>query len=588
MSTETGTAMAITDRLLIIGLDGATFDLIVPWARAGKLPNLGRLMETGAFQPLRSTIPPMTFPSWTTFMTGQNVGKHGVFDFTERKPNSYEVQFVNASARKAKTIWRIMSEAGKRVCVVGVPCTYPPERVNGVMISGFDAPNPGPRSMYPPGLYEELRERVGEYIISPDIAKHIDADRPDEALASIIRSINRKAETARYLFQREPWDCMMAMFGESDSSAHHFWKYHDPRSPHHEPAGFGEEGDPLLSVYRRLDEIVGELLESVPPGTTTVVVSDHGHGGTGDKIMYVNRWLAQEGFLAFRRRGLSDLTSGLRVGLTRLAGRAKMVLTRVLPRRIRKILAYERRGGLVNKVESFLRFASIDWSRTKAFSEETPYYPTIWINVRGRDPEGIVEPGAMYEAVRTEIIERLLSWKDPDTGEPVVKAVHRREEVYHGSEVERIPDLLVSWNLDRGYSYLSRPSYQAQSGTPIERMSRATIRKSRFMLGRSGSHRDHGILILSGHGIAQGQAIKEPGMPDVAPTILHLLGVPVPEVIDGRVLTEALDPQATAREAAGGAKAQQAMPEDGRVAALYSEEENEKIEDRLRDLGYID
>jgi predicted AlkP superfamily phosphohydrolase/phosphomutase len=585
--------MAVTERLLIIGLDGATFDLIGPWAKAGKLPNLSRLMETGAFQPLRSTIPPMTFPSWTTFMTGQNVGKHGVFDFTERKPNSYEVQFVNGSARKAKTMWKIMSDAGKRVCVVGLPCTYPPDPVNGVMISGFDAPNPGPKSMYPSALYEELRERVGEYIISPDIVKHIDANRPDQALASILRSIDRKAATALYLFQREPWDCMMAMFGESDSSAHHFWKFHDHSSPHYEAAGFGEDGDPLLSVYQRLDEAVGDLLAAVPPGTTTMVVSDHGHGGTGDKIMYVNRWLAQEGFLAFRRRGLRDLTSGVRYGLTRLGGRAKMILMRVLPRRVRKLLAYERRGGLVNKIESFLRFASIDWSGTRAFSEETPYYPTIWINVRGRDPEGTVEPGPMYDAVRREIIERLLAWKDPETGEPVVKAVHRREDVYHGPELDRIPDLLVSWNLDRGYSYLSRPSYQAQSGQSVERMSRAMIRKSRFMLGRSGSHRDHGILILSGQGIVQGIPIREPGMLDLAPTVLHLLGVPVPELIDGRVLSEALDARTVAQVATTGsggvAVPAAAQAEEGdRAGARYSEEENEKIEDRLRDLGYID
>jgi predicted AlkP superfamily phosphohydrolase/phosphomutase len=463
--------------------------------------------------------------------------------------------------------------------------------VNGVMISGFDAPNPGPKSMYPPGLYEELRERVGEYIISPDIVKHIDANRPDEALASILRSIDRKAATALYLFKREPWDCMMAMFGESDSSAHHFWKFHDPSSPHYEAAGFGEDGDPLLTVYQRIDVAVGDLLAAVPPGTTTMVVSDHGHGGTGDKIMYVNRWLAQEGFLAFRKRGLRDMTSGVRYGLTRIGGRAKMILMRVLPRRVRKILAYERRGGLVNKIESFLRFASIDWSRTKAFSEETPYYPTIWINVRGRDPEGTVEPGAKYEAVRGEIIERLLAWKDPETGLPVVKAVHRREDVYHGPEISRIPDLLVSWNLDQGYSYLSRPSYQARSGRSIERMSRETIRKSRFMLGRSGSHRDHGILILSGQGIVQGMPIREPGMLDLTPTALHIVGVPVPDLVDGRVLSEALDPRARAANASSTDAASPAVPaaeDESRAATRYSDEENEKIEDRLRDLGYID
>ena len=126
--------------LLIVGLDGATLDLVEPWATDGTLPNLAQLLREGAWGPLGSTVPPATLPGWTTFMTGVNPGRHGVFDFTRRDPGDYQVRFVNATFRKAQTVWRLLSDADRRVSVLGLPGTYPPEAINGCMISGFDTP----------------------------------------------------------------------------------------------------------------------------------------------------------------------------------------------------------------------------------------------------------------------------------------------------------------------------------------------------------------------------------------------------------------------------------------------------------------
>jgi predicted AlkP superfamily phosphohydrolase/phosphomutase len=186
-------------RVLMIGLDGATFDLIRPWVEEGGLPNLGRLMKEGSWAPMRSTFPPMTFPAWNAFMTGMNPAKHAIFDFTERRPDSYEVQFVNARQRKARTLWMRLSEAGKRVAVMGVPCTWPPERVNGVMISGFDAPRADADAMHPAGLHEELLREVGPYRITSNIIRDIDGGRPEAALDSILKTVEVKAATAKYL-----------------------------------------------------------------------------------------------------------------------------------------------------------------------------------------------------------------------------------------------------------------------------------------------------------------------------------------------------------------------------------------------------
>ena len=200
-------------KVLIIGLDGGTFDLIKPWVNEGKLPNITRLMHSGAHSNLQSTIPPMTFPAWNAFMTGKNPGKHGVFDFMERKNGTYELEIKNALHRKSETIWKIASNYGKRCAVIGIPVTYPPEEINGIMISGFDAPVLDARIMYPKELFNELKEKVGEYIVSPNFSQDLREGNIDKALKALIHSIDRKADTAKYILKREIWDLFMIAFG---------------------------------------------------------------------------------------------------------------------------------------------------------------------------------------------------------------------------------------------------------------------------------------------------------------------------------------------------------------------------------------
>lgn len=528
----------------MIGLDGATFDLIHPWAAAGHLPTLASLVAGGAAGRLRSTVPPMSPPAWSSFLTGVNPGKHGIFDFMERKPGSYEVQFVSSRHRKAPTLAARLSGAGRRVCVIGVPTTYPVEPVNGVMISGFDAPTMNERAIHPAGLYRELRDKVGEYIITPNIMRQVEAGDTDGAVDALLRSIDRKADIARYLLQREPWDCFLVVFGETDKVVHHFWKHHDPRSPRYAPLPPGcRHPDPILAVYRHLDGVIRGLAEAAPGDSTLLVASDHGTGGTGDKIIYLNRWLASRGVLRFR--GLHDgLLAGLGARANRflaatVLGRARKWGTILLPAVVRKGLRYGR-GNVAGQLESKLRFANIDWGATRAYSEESFNFPNVWINLRGREPSGIVEPGDEYEQLRERLIAELGAWRDPETGEPVVAGVWRREDLYRGPCTGAAPDLIIAWALDRGFTYLSRPSYTARDGRPIARLDPGETGISKFLLSRSGSHRDDGILILHGPAVRAGVTPADPRITDVAPTVLALLGLPVPADMDGRVLLEAL------------------------------------------------
>jgi predicted AlkP superfamily phosphohydrolase/phosphomutase len=559
-------------RVLIIGLDGATFDLIEPWA--DDLPNLAWLMDRGVWGRLRSTLPPATFPAWTSLMTGVNPGQHGIFDFTRRVPGTYRLEFVNATYRRRPSVWQLLSQAGRRVGVMGLPATYPPERVNGFLISGFDSPvTTGiDRSFVcPPELYDEIRRAVGPYEITDFQELHTGPGWHDAALGKLLHAAGRRSEIAAYLLDSGAWDCFFVHFGESDTAAHHFWALHDPYSPRYDEALAAHLGHAIHTVYLALDRAVGELVthagaDAGSGDLTVLVVSDHGAGGTGERVIHLNRWLAQQGWLCFAS------SSAFRS----VADRIKQV-GYALPAALQEWAFRGPLRHLLGPLESSARLGGMDWDRTRAFSEEVNTFPGIWLNVRGREPRGTVDPGAEYEHLRDEILSRLVEWRNPVTGEAVVARALRREHIFHGPAVKDAPDIVLEPALDQGYAYTflsscGRPGQPVGSLAPTERLGA----KGGSM---NGSHRPEGILILAGSGVQRGACLAEAQITDVAPTLLHLLDLPLPANLDGRVLSEALMPDGEILadpEAAGTAQ----------VADPYTAEQAAVVGQRLRGLGY--
>jgi predicted AlkP superfamily phosphohydrolase/phosphomutase len=573
-------------KVLIVGIDGGSFDIILPLVREGKLPHIRDLIDQGSHGYLETTMPPMTFPAWTSYMTGVNPGKHGVFDFTERIPGTYMIRFINAKARKAKTLWRLVSEANKRVGVMAVPVTYPPEEVNGFMICGFDAPGVDAlgdtQSMYPPELLHELKEHVGDYIISSNIIKEVDRGRADLAIDIVLNTLGRKAETAKYLYQKEPWDLFMVLFGESDLVGHHYWKHIDPRSPFYEPGSNEKCKKAVERVYQKIDQTIGELMTFAPSDTTFLLMSDHGFGGSGDHVLYLNQWLAQEGFLRFKTKS-NRLLNTLLIHPLMFAKRYGI---KYLPTQVKQNI-FRKRTGIANNMESWLRFSKIDWGKTLAYSEETPYYPTVWLNLKGREPEGIVSIDEREDLLE-RIIRALSQWQDPWTGERVVRKVYRREDIYHGPYVEKAPDLIIDYHEPGGFSYLSRPSYTVKDGIVIRKLSKEEIDSARFQ-NKCGSHRNLGIFVAYGHGIKSNHHVKRVNILDLAPMILYLLDLPIPEEMDGQVIGDCL--RAEVKQKQGGKRER---PPSGPITAgmetenIYTAEEEEEIRKRLKGMGYID
>ncbi len=519
---------------MVIGLDGLEPSLAERWMDDGRLPNLAALRASGAFLRLQSTTPPATFPAWTSCVTGVGPGRHGIFDFTEVPEGSYSLRFVNSRHRKAPALWDILSAAGRRVCVVGVPATYPPDPVNGIMVSGFDSPvcTSVDRSfVYPPKHYEEVRDwRFADFQES-----HIGPGWHEEALRRLLAKIDDKERILLRLIEREPWDFLMTVFGESDTVAHHFWLFHDPASPRHRPG----LQDAIRQVYERLDSAVGRLIGAFGHGTVAVV-SDHGFGGAGDGVIHLNNWLAERGHLGFAPARES------------LLKRAALAFA---PQRWRGAL-FRRFRGMATRAESRSRTAGIDWSRTRAWSEELNYFPSIRVNLRGREPDGQVAPDD-YTAFCTALCRELEEW-------PCIAKAWRRSELYYGPHVERAPDIILELATENGYSH---SCLRRRGGPAFRRMAPHEYLGGKER-GMTGNHRPEGVLFLSRKTEACAAGIE-----DVAPTVLAAMNVAGPPMDGTSLLGDMME---TGQEW------------ETRGDHAYTPEQEQAVEQRLRDLGYFE
>lgn len=555
-------------KVLVIGLDGATLDLIEPWARQGKLPVLASMMERGAYGRLRSVMPVLSSAAWSSFMTGMNPGKHSLYDFARREPGSYRLRVMRRDHNRAASLWKILSQHGHKVGVMNVPMTYPPEPVNGFLVSGLGTPD-FQTFTYPPTLGKELLERG--YRINKRVAY-----RPGNE-AAYLQEVNeladRQLEGALWLMKEHEWDFFMVVFFDTDQMAHFFWRFMDPSHPAHDPRTAAEYGDAIQNFYQKMDSSIGELTQAAGADTTVFVLSDHGTGPAYQDV-FLNEWLRQEGYLEtggdspqlkgghrlFARLGLTrnGVSAMLRKsGLSRLEGWIKEALgdrIELLPRTTRAEFPQ-----------------AIDWSRTRAYS--FGYQGQIYINLQGREPQGIVSPGKAYEQLCQEITERLMALTDPRDGKPVIDQVFRREEIFSGPYIDFAPDLTL---VMRGLSYNTRQGYEFSA--------RAGKVFSDPVTFESGSHRPQGILFAAGPTVRPGGLREGAQLVDLAPTILNLLGVRAPEGMDGRVLQDWV----RVGSALQSEPSQSNQVTDMTQEAEFTEEEEQEMLRRLKSLGYLE
>ncbi len=563
--------------MVILGMDGGTWDLILPWVEQGRLPHFSWLLKEGAWGPLQSTLPPVTAPAWTSFLTGKNPGQHGLYDFFEIDPDTYRIQYSSASSRKAKTIWRILSDRGKRVGVVNVPMTYPPEDVNGFMISGMDTPDADSPFIYPPSLKDEIWREVGKIRLDIHHLGHMNNDRKREkVLQELIAQEKSRFKLILYLLEKHPVDVCMMVFNAIDQVQHHFWHYMD--SQHFSfgekgPKGFGTA---IFRLYQCIDETIGLLLKELSTETTVMLMSDHGFGQASPRIFYINRYLEKIGVLS-----LKDESKLMSRSFSNLMGKVDRFLrSNLSPDLKRKIAKYF--PGARAQLESRLSFSMIDWTKTKAYAIEiSPTSPTIWVNLKGRNRHGII-PSHEYDHLTESIRKAIYDLKDPIDGSPVVSKIYRKEEIYHGKELDKAPDLTLSWWEGKGFTV--KPSYPRVSGQD-DSIVEYPSGKMRGGQDWSGTHLPNGIFLFYGQGIKKDKRIEGTRIIDLAPTLLYLLKEAVPDDMDGRVVTEIFEKP---EEELKPVEYQPiSSDEDDETMSVYSEKDRLKIQKRLQDLGYL-
>ena len=568
MSTRPPTAGASRPRaarrpILVLGLDGATFEVIDRLSPTGRLPNLTAWRVAGRSCPLLSTRPPMSFPAWSTFMSGLGPGRHGIFDFTQKVPGAYRIEFANATHRSGASLFARANGAGSPILCLGMPATFPPEPVDGLLVSGFDSPvstGTDASSASDPVLYREIADRVGPWM-APDLdeAAHDDGWH-ERAAGRLLARIDRKTafalEALRALRDRgKPPELAVVVFSESDTVCHHFWRDHDPNSPRHDPSASAVRRDAVSAVYERLDAACGEIREAFGEDALCVVASDHGAGGAAKRVVHLAARLAECGLLS--RSG--GRNGGGFLGFDALARATRDTALRVLPPRVAQHI-FRRARFAAARLESAARFGGIDWSRTAAFSEEVNTQPGVWLNVRGREADGCVAADD-YERVRDDVIAALREWTLPG-GAPVVARARRREEVYDGPHVDRAPDVVVELALDDGYGL-------SLVGTPWSDPDVASVRTlgdDELAGGRgrgmNGTHRQEGIWIATGPAADSLEIPSPMNLEHVTPTLLRALGIDASTDDTERATT--------------------------RDRVDYTDDEEHLVADRLRALGYLE
>lgn len=544
----------MTRRTVLIGLDGATYTILDSLMAEGAMPFLRSLAQSGVRADLRTIIPPLTPPAWTSLMTGRSPAHHGIFDFFQREsPDSMYLRFASSNEVASETVWSMASRQGLRVTALNFPLMFPARPINGFVVPGGWVPWKQLRvACYPPDLYDRLKALPGfnarELAMDMKVEeKAIEGCKDDEYEEWITFHIRREEhwfEILRHLMSEDPCELTAVMFDGVDKLQHLCWIYLDPayadliRTPEQRRIR-----ELCVDYFRGLDGIIERIAALAGPDANILLASDHGFGPTVE-VFHVNTWLAQHGYLAWTER------------------------------------ASEVDGSAVLGMQDLGRYASrFDWMRTRAYAA-TPSSNGIHIVRPGQTP-GPGVSDADYERFRDELVARLYDVKDPVSGEPVVAHIATRAEAFNGPRGELAPDLTLALRDGGLVSILP-------SDEPLRPREKP-----------SGAHRPVGIFLASGPDIRTATHAGELSILDVAPTILYSLGLPIPTSLEGRMPEEIIKPEHLQAEPprvdAGNGdpappenKADEQAPAEAIVHPVMDAETEAVIMNRLRALGYVE
>jgi len=533
-------------KITVIGLDGAGYYIIDDWIKKGYLPNLKRIAQNGVFTILNSSFVPITPIAWTSITTGKNSGKHGIYDWSVRKGNTYEFDIVSSAHCKAHRVWTILNKYGYSTGVFNIPITYPPENVDGFFVSGFDAPNIKSDFTRPSELKTEILSNIPEYELFAEVGYTKGEEKTyTETLKRHLRS---KRDAINYLLDKFDCDFNIFVVMELDHLHHKLWRLVENESPL------------AIEVYALVDEIVGDILNR-KRNENIMVISDHG-GGCLKGVVYLNNWLMKQGFLFVNNSFLLKIKYLL--SKWDLIGRAYRIISKLGLGWIKRFLSKQAQEMLAT---SFISFRDINWAKTKAFAMGE--FGQIYINLKGKYEQGIVD-SEEYDFLIDKIIDSLKKIKDKD-GSYIVDRIFKKKDLYTGEYVDDAPDVIFSF---KDYAYDSSVKFGFEQ--------KDVIGEPEFE--DTGTHRREGIFLACGPIIQSTSTKNVFDINDITPTLLYMLGCPIDKNMDGKVLKEIFTDEFLKKNKINFVDGYDKDLEYKQI----DEKDKEEVAKRLKALGYMD
>lgn len=515
-------------KTFVFGIDGASYDLMEKFMAEAKLPAFEKLKEKGIYGKLNSTVPPHTAPGWMSAFSGVNPGMHGIYQFWDTQAKNYVGKFMGSVDMGVPAVWDILNQYGKKTGVVNVPMTHPPKKLDGFMIT-WPLSNTL-RYTYPEDLLIKIAQSGGHYVNDLTIM----CDGKPDYINMAIEVTKKRVKTLEFLLNNYEWDFMSVVFTEIDRVSHFFWHYMDAESPEYQKQIEDRLRTAVEDIYTETDRALGKILELLPSNTALLVLSDHGFG-VGYTDFYVQTYLMDKGYLKSCK------------------------INQQADNRFQEV---NKNSWFEYKVGTDLY--TVDWNNTIAYMAAPGAYG-ININLQGRQEYGIVRKNE-YESIRDRLIHDLMVVINPQTGKKLFRKVVRREEVYKGDKVENAPDLIL---IPENYGIMVHHSIIPGHlfGLPEQK----------------GMHRNEGIYFIYKEDEVPEQQIEEPGLADIAATILDLNAIAIPEYMEGRSICK-LRSTAQDNQCTGKLNEFQA---DSVKDDIYKSDEIDEVKQRLKALGYL-
>lgn len=538
-------------KIVIIWVDAGTFNVINPLLKRGKIPAFHRIMEEGTSGQLISTMPPHTAPAWASFATGVNPGKHGVYGFWHIEKGA-SIIYNNSYSIRRETLWSMLNEENKKVILINAPMTYPPRKIDGIVVTGLMTPSDIPYT-YPKNIRRKLLREIPEYRVYTRTNAYVNEQLYLEEAYNLLKA---RRDATLYLMKNYDWDVLFSAFYYTDQIQHVFWKYMDQTHPAYDPDAPEMFKEAITKAYEIVDDSIRKILKIIDEDTLLIVMSDHGAGPVY-KYVFINNYLRKLGLITISGKGIMKFA----LEKLRITDELLLHLSEYAAAPLRAV--FKKMWG-VKESQSMLFAKSIDWAKTKTFSAGV--FGQLWVNYDK------IKSTSEYENLINYLTEKLYDFRDPENGEKIVDKVFRRSQIYRGQYVNMAPDLF----------FVTREMTYIEPGSTIPFSSNQIVRSSRS----SGDHRMEGILIMYGKDVKGGYALRDCNIMDLAPTILYLMTIKVPSDVDGKVLVDAFNPSYVREHPVRQKKVTRISTEREQYA--LSKEEEKKVLERLKALGYME